>query len=231
MNKAFRAGISIGLALTTLAFITVAAQAAGNSNCQVIYGGGETCDSQISFNLDKKIQKPTKGGELVDNLSINDEKFISGQDVVFKISVHNTGNKNLTLTVVDTLPQYVDFISGGTYDNDKRTVTNTVGLNSDEKKDIIIVTRVVENDKLAQDKNVNCVTNTVRGTANNGSTADDSSQFCIERRIVAKPTPQVFDKTPVKKIPETGAENFLALIGLVPAGIAGFAMRKKFKLS
>jgi len=230
MNKAFRAGLSIGLAIITLGFITVAAQAAGTSNCQVIYGGGESCNPEIKFTLDKKVQKPTKGGEMVDNLSINDEKFISGQDVVFKITIHNTGNQNITLTVVDTLPQYVDFISGGTYDNDKRTVNNTIELNPDQKKDINIVTRVVSNEKLAQDKTITCVTNIVRGTGNNGATADDASQFCIEKRVVAKPTPQVFEATPVKKIPETGPE-MLPLLGLIPAGIAGFAMRRKFKLS
>ncbi len=93
MNKAIRAGLSIGLAIITLGFITVAAQAAGTSNCQVIYGGGEVCNPQISFNLDKKVQKPTKGGELVDNLSIIDEKFFSGHDVVFKITIQNSGNK------------------------------------------------------------------------------------------------------------------------------------------
>jgi len=136
----------------------------------------------------------------------------------------------MTYTIVDTLPQYVDFISGGTYENAQRTVSNTIGLNPDEKKDINIVTRVVSNEKLAQDKNVNCVVNSVRGTANNGATADDSAQFCIERRIIAKPTPQVFEATPVKKIPETGPE-MLPLLGLIPAGIAGFAMRRKYKLS
>lgn len=230
MNKALRAGLSIALAVITLGFITAAAHAAGQSECRVVYGGGEVCDTQISFTLDKKIQKPNKGGGIVDNLSINDEKFVSGQDVVFKIYLHNTGNQKTTVTVVDTLPNYVDFVSGGTYDNSKRTVANTVELNPDERKELTIATRVVGNDRLDASKNVNCVTNTARGTANNGSTADDSAQFCIERRVEAKPTPQIYEKTPVKKIPETGAE-ILPLFGLVPAGLAGLAMRRKSKLS
>lgn len=230
MNKVIRAGLSIALAITTLGAISVAAHAAGNSNCQVIYGGGENCDPQISFTLDKKIQKANKGGELVDNLSINDERFVSGQDVIFRISLHNTGDQKTTVTVVDSLPNYVDFISGGTYDNDKRTVSNTLSLEPDEKKEINIVTRVVPDPRLAQDKSVSCVTNIAKGTANNGATADDSAQFCIERKVTKKPTPQVFDKTPVKKIPETGPE-MLPLLGLIPLGAAGFAMRRKLKLS
>ncbi len=40
----------------------------------------------------------------------------------------------------------------------------------------------------------------------------------------------MFEATPVKKIPETGPE-MLPLLGLIPAGIAGFAMRRKYKLS
>ncbi len=230
MNKSIRAGLSIALAITTLGAISVAAHAAGKSNCQVIYGGGESCNPEISFTLDKKVQKTTKGGELVDNLSINDEKFISGQDVIFKITLHNTGKAKTTVIVVDTLPQFVDFISGGTYDNDKRTVTNTVALNADEKKEVNIVTRVVSNDKLPQDKTISCVTNTAKGTENNGAAADDAAQFCIERQsVTAKPTPQVFEKTPVTKIPETGPE-MLPLIGFISAGLAGFVMKRKFKL-
>jgi len=230
MNKSIRAGLSIGIALATLGIITATAHAAGNSNCQVIYGGGESCNPEISFTLDKKVQKPIKGGEFVDNLSINDEKFVSGQDVVFRITIHNTGKEKTTVTIVDTLPQFVDFISGGTYDANKRTVTNTVELNSDEKKEVNIVTRAVSSDKLPQDKSITCVTNTAKGTEKNGATADDASQFCIERQVVtSKPTPQVYDKTPVKKIPETGPE-MLPLLGLIPAGLAGIAMRRKSKL-
>lgn len=234
MNKSIRAGISIGLALTTLAFITAAAQAAGNSNCQVIYGGGEVCERNIEFSLDKFVQKANKGGEYVENLNTNDPRFRADQDVVFKVVVKNVGQDTIeNMTVTDTLPSYVTFVSGaGNFDKNSNKITFTLqNLAKNEQREFIIATKVVGENSLPTDKAINCVVNHVSAVESNGATAKDSSQFCIERAVVAKPTPQVFDKTPVKKIPETGAESFLALIGLVPAGIAGFALRKKSKLS
>lgn len=233
MNKAIRAGLSIGLAVTTLAFITVAANAAGKSNCQVIYGGGEVCDKNIEFTLEKFVQKANKGGEYVENLNTNDPRFSANQEVAFKVIVKNVGQDNIeSMTVTDTLPNYVTFVSGaGNYDNNSKKITFTIqNLGKNEQREFIIVTKVVENGALPTDKAINCVVNNVTAVANNGANAKDSSQFCIERTVETKPTPQVFEKTPVKKIPETGAE-IMVLAGLIPAGLAGFALRKKSKLN
>lgn len=233
MNKAVRAGLSIGLAITTLGFITVAAQAAGKSNCQVIYGGGEVCDRDIEFSLEKFVQKANKGGEYVENLNANDPRFSASQDVSFKIVVKNVGQDTIeSMTVTDTLPQYVTFVSGaGNYDNNSKKITFTVqNLAPNEQKEFIIVTKVVDENSLPTDKAISCVVNNVSAVEINGATAKDSSQFCIERKVVnVQPTPQVFEKTPVKKIPETGPE-MLPLFTLIPAGIAGIAMRRKNKL-
>jgi len=231
MNKSIRAGLSIGLAITTLGFITLAAQAAGTSNCQVIYGGGEVCDENIKYSIDKLVKNTS--GTFVDNLNTNDSKYSASQNVEFKIIIQNTGNTRInSIKVEDTLPQYLEYVSGaGNYDANSRTLTFIVtNLDAGKKAEYTISTKVVENASLPQDKGTICVINNVKAIESRGNTAQDSSQVCIERIITKKPTPQVFEATPVKKIPETGPE-MLPLLGLIPAGIAGFAMRRKFKLS
>ena len=75
-----------------------------------------------------------------------------------------------------------------------------------------------------------CLTNNVKGSDNHGNEAKDDASFCVEKDVVtSKPTPQVYDKTPVKNIPNTGPE-MLPLLGLIPAGLLGAAMRRKNKL-
>ena len=62
------------------------------SNCDVVYGGGEVCPPNVSFTLDKLVQSPTKGGQFVDNLTVNDPMFNPNQDVTFQVKVKNTGD-------------------------------------------------------------------------------------------------------------------------------------------
>ena len=58
MNKLF--SLLLG---ATLAFSVVqTVNAAGQSNCQIIYGGGEVCEEQVKFTINKLVQKPGKGG-------------------------------------------------------------------------------------------------------------------------------------------------------------------------
>lgn len=210
------------IALTSALFLIGAAtmaHASGTSNCQVIYGGGETCPKTVSFTIDKKVQKPTKGGEYVDNLTVNDTKFQVGQDIVFKITVANTGTQKVNLSVVDTLPSLLDFVSGGGFDKSSNSVSNAVALEPGQSKDLTIVAR--SND--SANAGVICATNTVKATDSTGATADDASQVCVEKGQI---TPKVFTQVPPKSIPSTGPE-MLSLLGLIPAGIAGLYFRKK----
>ena len=71
-----------------------------------------------------------------------------------------------------------------------------------------------------------CLTNNVKGNDNQSDVANDSSTFCIQKEAM---TPKVFTTIPPKSIPNTGPE-MLPLLGLIPAGIAGFTLRKKSKL-
>lgn len=210
------------IALTTSAILmgtTTLVSAAGSSNCEVVYGGGEVCPPNVSFTLDKLVQTPGKGGQFVDNLTMNDAAFTQNQEVVFQLKVKNTGDKTISkITVVDTLPAQLTHVGGsGTVDSTKKTVTiNVENLEKGKEAVYFINTKVT-----GQTGNVQCITNVVKATDNTGNTAEDTANLCVQT-----PGVQVQPQVPTKKIPETGPEA-LALFVLPPLGAAGLYLRRK----
>jgi uncharacterized repeat protein (TIGR01451 family) len=201
------------------------------SQCQVIYGGGEVCNQQIQFSLNKLVQVPGKGGgDYVDNLNANDPKYTAGQTVNYKVVITNTGNSDINhIKATDTLPTFLTFVSGnGQFDSNSNTLTFDVNnLSVGKAQEFIITAKVADNNTLPSNQTTICVINHVTAVADNGDTASDSSQACIAKQIVnVTPTPQVFTTIPPKSIPNTGPE-MLPLLGLIPAGLAGLKLRGK----
>lgn len=204
----------------------------GQSNCHVIYGGGQICKDKVKFTIDKKVQEPTKGGSYVDNLNVDNTKYAPANDVVFKITITNTGDKMIKkLDVTDNLPQYVTFASGtADYNKTNNSFTYTItNLDKGATHEQLFVVKVADANALPQNQGVICLTNNVKATDNDGSLATDSSSFCVERNF-SQPEPQVFNKVPLKTVPNTGPGLF-SLIALIPAGIAGYKLRNKSKIS
>lgn len=223
MNKITTSLITAAAVLSASASV---AFASGTSNCQVIYGGGEVCPPEVKFTIDKKVQTPNKGGSFVDNLSVNDAKYKAGQDVPFQLIVSNTGTKDITLTITDILPNYIEYVSGGTYDANAKQVTNSVSLKAGESKTLTIVGRITADTNMPADKSVMCVTNIAKAADGNGATAEDNAQLCIEK---STPSAKVYPTVPTKDIPNTGPEA-LALVILPPLGAAGLYLRRKASL-
>ncbi|MDO8270155.1 MAG: hypothetical protein Q7T54_05815 [Candidatus Levybacteria bacterium] len=228
--------MNIHKTLTTLfvtgAFLTTVGNsfAAGSSQCQIVYGGGEVCEDKIQFTLDKRVLTPTKGGDFVDNLTLNDARFEIGNTASFKIIVKNTGDKKIdTLTVVDTLPQHLNFVSGaGTYNSNNRTITYTIN-NLDKGQVNEQVFTVTITNSLPANQGIVCLTNHAKATDNNGITASDTAGLCVQQGVTPvqpTPAPQIFNKVPVKNIPNTGPE-MLPLLGLIPLGVTGLILRRK----
>ena len=219
----------------TGAFLATAGSsfAAGSSNCQVIYGGGEVCNNDIKFSINKLVGVPNKS-DFVDNLNINDAKYSADQTVPFKIIITNTGNTKIGhMKVTDTLPSYLTYVSGGgTWDQNARTITFDLNdLDAGRAQQYVINVKVVADNQLPQDQGSVCVVNQANAIEDSGVKASDSSQVCITRQAIPqKSTPEVFTTVPVKKIPNTGPE-MLSLLGLIPAGIAGLMLRKKSRLN
>jgi uncharacterized repeat protein (TIGR01451 family) len=168
-----------------------------------------------------------------DNLTVNDAKYTAGQTVPFKIIITNTGNNKIGhIKVVDTLPQFLTFVSGdGTWNANSKTIAFDINnLEAGRAQQFMFDAKVADNNQLPQDQVTVCVTNQAQANEDSGATASDSSQVCISRQIVATPTPVIFTTVPPKKIPNTGPE-MLPLLGLIPAGITGLLLRKKSKLN
>lgn len=216
----------ISLLLATQVF------AAGESNCQIVYGGGVVCPpQQVKFVINKQVQKPGKSGsDFVENLTINDPRFSPNQNVNFKIIVENTGDRDITnLNVIDTFPDFLSFVAGvGNTNVGAKQISFIIGtLKKGEKMEFVITAKTAQDNQLPANQAITCVTNNVRATASDGVTAEDNAQVCIEKQVLgAVPTPQVFEKPRAKELPPTGPELGL-LAALIPTGLAGFYLRKK----
>lgn len=198
------------------------------ADCSIVYGGGESCPPSYSFNIVKTVQVPGKGGgNYINSLSINDPKYAPGQTVNFKITVTNTGNQNIpTITVVDTFPQYLSFVSGpGSYNANNKTLTFTISnLGAGQSTGVFNITgRISDSNLLPSDQGIVCMINQANGTDNNGVTHASSSQFCVEKGVLSITAPVKIVATP-----STGPE-MLPLLALLPGGLGGFILRKKSK--
>ncbi|MBP6913007.1 MAG: DUF11 domain-containing protein [Candidatus Levybacteria bacterium] len=212
------------VALTTSLFVMgsfTLASAAGTSNCDVIYGGGTVCPPSISFTLDKSVQSPTKGGQFVDNLGINDPMFAPSQNVTYQIKVKNTGDSKIEkISIVDSLPSQLTYVSGGNYNSTNKTVTfNVDNLEKGKETVQFISAKIID----AKDLSTSplCITNSVTATDNQGNKADDTANLCI-----LKPGASVQPQVPTKSIPNTGPEA-LALFVLPPLGAVGLYLRRR----
>ncbi|RJP46610.1 MAG: hypothetical protein C4584_01400 [Armatimonadetes bacterium] len=220
--------IKVLIILLSLAlFFKTPAFADGISSCQTVYGGGIACPTNVSFTVNKMIQAPGKGGGLVNALSINDAKFAPGDTVSFQIEIKNTGSTKITgLKFVDSLPQFVTFVSGpGNFDQDSRTLTFS-GSDLDVNKNQIfnLSVKIIDTKSLPQDQTIICIQNTVTATDSNNLSATDTTPFCIAKAVTTQP--QVFPVTPLKETPPTGPEA-LSLLALIPGAIAGFFLKSK----
>jgi uncharacterized repeat protein (TIGR01451 family) len=216
---------AIFLSATTTAF------AGGESNCQVIYGGGEVCQTQVKYTINKLVQKPGKGGgDYVDNLTLNDPRLSPGENVNFKFVIENTGNTDIqNLNVVDNFPKYLTFVAGvGNTNTGASTINFVVGtLKAGQKVEYTITAKAADANSLPANQAVTCVTNNVTATSPDGQQASDNSQVCIEKSVLGTTTtPQVLEKPTIKTIPSTGPE-MAYLFGLIPTGLAGFFIKKK----
>lgn len=205
----------------------------GSEACQPIYGGGQTCATTNRFVLDKKVLNPqaTKGNvqAYVDNLSVNDPKYSPTQKVKFQLVATNTGDSTLSnLTLTDTIPDYVDFVSGpGKFDKDTRTLTyNISSLNPNESKKYTVEVKVKSTESLPSSQGVVCVVNQASLKLEDNE-SKDNSQFCIQKTLTKGGLP-VMPAPNMTQTPATGPE-MLPLLGLIPAALGGLFLRKRSK--
>lgn len=120
----FFASIFVFLALMAIFSTPVRAE-----DCDSPYGGGTPCPA-TGQTVDKRIFNPATG-EWVDGLGPSNDintRFRPGQEMLFKITVKNTGQATINRVIVeDRLPPFTDFVSGdGNFDAAARKFTYTI---------------------------------------------------------------------------------------------------------
>lgn len=211
-------------------YLMIPSSAKAEISCQPIYGGGQTCISTENISVNKTVMNP-QTNRMVDNLGINDPKYGPGFIVTFQLALTNTSNSVIShIDVKDIIPQFMNFSAGpGNFDQSTKTLTFGVeNLNVNETRVFNVLGRIVDTNLLPNSQSIVCVVNQVNAVTNQGATAQDNAQFCIEKDLLITPTTPkggfpVFPPTEVGSAPTTGPEYFLALI---PAGILGLILRK-----
>ena len=181
------------------------------ADCTQIYGGGQTCSNTFS------VQKTTTNGSI----------FSMSQTVNFQITITNTGSQTISsLNVVDTFPQFLNFVSGpGTFNSSNNTLTYVVNnLNAGQSQSVTVSGKISNSDVPAGI----CLLNNVYAIDNNGSSNTASSQFCIQNVVNVTPAPVILPVAKVKTTPATGPE-MLPLLALIPGALGGLFLRKKSK--
>lgn len=224
---------SLLLSAFLLSALLFSGSAYASVTCQPIYGGGETCVSRGDIDIEKKVKHPDspkgEAEKFVDNLSISESKYHAGDQVVFKLTVTNTGDATLsTVEVKDILPTYVTFVSGpGKFDANTKTLTYTLkDLKSKESRTETLVVKVVAESDLLIDNGSVCTVNQSFATSD-GMSDQDNALFCIEKKVlVTKGGLPVKPAVKAAQTPPTGPEMW-ALIGLIPAGLSGILLRRR----
>ena len=243
---------SLLLSAFLLSALLFSGSAYASVTCQPIYGGGETCVSRGDIDIEKKVKHPDspkgEAEKFVDNLSISESKYHAGDQVVFKLTVTNTGDATLsTVEVKDILPTYVTFVSGpGKFDANTKTLTYTLkDLKSKESRTETLVVKVVAESDLLIDNGSVCTVNKSFATSDSATTFttkvsvldsfatsdgmsdQDNALFCIEKKVlVTKGGLPVKPAVKAAQTPPTGPEMW-ALIGLIPAGLSGILLRRR----
>ena len=204
---------------------------ADSSNCQPIYGGGQTCVQSGNVSINKTVARPDNGA-FVDNLGVNDPKFNPDQTVTFQLQVTNTGGTHLDkVTAKDVFPQFVSFSAGpGNFDSNSKTLTFELTNLAPNETRTFTVTGKVSND-LPANQMVTCVVNQAMASSGN-QTSQDNAQFCVQKPVKEVTTTttkgglKVLTPTKPTSTPPTGPE-MLVLAGMIPTLAGGLFLRRK----
>jgi uncharacterized repeat protein (TIGR01451 family) len=178
------------------------------------------CQS-YSILVDKTVARPDNG-TYVDNLSTSDPRFSPGQYIYFRINITNTSTASFgDVTAKDFVPDYLTPVDGpGTFDSSTRSISWDAGsFNVNEQKSYYFKMQINSQANLPADKGLFCLTNRAQAWLN-GTTDDDSSQFCIEKQVSSN----------IKNVPPTGPEfAYLLVTGEMLTLGTGIYMNYKLK--
>src|SRR3989344_2954343 len=215
MNKHFSLFVIIIVAL--LATVTPAfAQQYGGQY------GSTTTPSDLTVN--KQVRKPLPPFDFFENLGENDLTYSPDAEVVFKISVTNSGNQTFEeVKVEDLFPEHIASAQvgsefNGTYNSSDRRLTFYLKDLSAGETNSVEVTAKISKTGFASDKSLFCESNKVE-VRSEDRFDDDWAQYCIRTNVLG-----------VTTLPEAGLEDYLPMLPFISMGAVGMYLTLKKRL-
>ncbi len=209
-SKHFILAVAAGLACVAgLAGVAAPVRA---ETCTTQYGGTTTC-VPADLTINKEVRNPATN-IFVENLGVSDTLFVKDNEVLYKLTVKNTGSETLNpITVHDIFPPYLTFMSGpGTYDSDTRTLTFELdNVVAGESRSVEILAKVVE---LPSDKDVVCVVNHADAAAG-GRYDEDTAQICLGANVLGA------------TLPVAGFNDLTVIVPFLAVGLGGLVLLKR----
>lgn len=181
-------------------------KAFADSNCDVVYGGGETCDYDRKLKITKEVRISGENSwkDKVTNVT-------KDQIVEFKITVKNKSDdgadKYSRLKIEDFLPSEMYWVGGS------RTIEFLDDFKAGSSETFIIKARVYAWEYDKSYKFEKCVVNKVELRWKDEFEGSDTATVC-------------YGNVTPSELPKTGAETTLALSGLGML-LAGLVVKKK----
>lgn len=200
--------------VSSILALTLFAAAAQNVSAQ--YAGEQP--STRTFLLDKKVLDP-RSNKFVDNLSVEQFKFLPNQDVWYRVEIKNNTNSELTNVIgKDVLPAGMQLVSGdGVYDPATNTLTVTIDKIAPNSSRFWDIKARFITGKGGQIAGTACVNNYAEARKD-GEMMSDYANVCVTDKVLGE----------VSELPRTGPAATIALIGaMVTSAIGGFLMLRK----
>lgn len=174
-----------------------------------------------NLTVNKQVQDP-RVKTFVENLdaSMPESAYKPGQEVLYKLTIKNDSGETFNpVTVEDTFPQYLTFVSGpGTYDKGaNRLFIKVENLIAGQTKTIELVAKIADAKDLPKDKVMFCnVKNHVHVYSPSRPDGDqDDAAICIKTGDV--PT----------KLPVAGFNDLMLLLPFAGVGLTGIGFLRR----
>jgi len=213
----------------TTAFVITAATLSLNTNVVFAQNYGTGGSSPKEMTINKEVLNPITN-KYVENLTSTDPTFSPEGNVIFRFTIKNTTNANMTtITTVDSLPIYMSFVSAALVEGDKETAINgevnktdrTVtlkfdGLAAGATKTVKMTAKVDAKTAFPAGRSSFCLVNAVKTTSRNWENGDnDTAQFCLT--------------VGAQTLPVAGFNDLLNVLPFLTLGGVGVALMKSKK--
>lgn len=182
--------------------------------CTTQYGGTTTCQPS-DLTVNKQVKNPSTS-VFVENLTTTDPTFAPGTELMYRLIIKNSSGETFNpVTVKDTLPAYLEFVSGpGTYNKDSKVLEFKLeNLIAGQSRTVEILAKVAGADQFPEGKSLFCVVNLAEVSALNRFDSD-SAQACIQ------------NGEKVTTLPVAGYNDLMVLLPFLGVGLGGVALLK-----